>query len=109
MIWGELRPLRSLPSVNTRFLSSPVADASGQVTLADFGAPWTLSWGPAGLVCTLEPGEGQLTGEAAVRRESAASRGWKRPPRPQCLTGLWVTGGVGQDLVYKAFCSEILF
>ena len=85
-----------------------MADASGRVTPADSGAPWTLSWGPAGLVCTLELGKGQLPGgEAAVGRESAASRGWKWPHWPQCLTGPWVTGRMGQHLVYKAFRSEI--
>ena len=41
--------------------------------------------------------------------ESAASRGWKRAPWPQCLTSPWVTGGAGQDLVCKAFCSETPF
>ena len=37
-IWGELRPLGSLPSVNTHFPSSPVAEAGGWVTPADAGA-----------------------------------------------------------------------
>ena len=41
--------------------------------------------------------------------ESAASRGWKRAPWPQCLTSPWVTGGAGQDLVCKAICSETPF
>ena len=45
-----------------------MADESGQVTLADFGVLWTLSWGPAGLVFTLELGEGQLTGGGAADR-----------------------------------------